>query len=637
MKLKLMSLKINNFKAIKNIEIAPDGKNLAVTGKNGLGKTTIYDAFLWLLFGKNSLGEMKFTFKPTDEPPEVENSVEATFEVDGKPFELKKVYASKYVKNTGEFKGSELECYINGVPKKIREYEAAIADIISEERFELLTNPKHFTEIFDWKQRRQLLFSIINSKTDAEIAAESFPDISADLLKYGSSTEMLKAVNAQVKANSERINVLPKLINENLMKNCSPVDVSTLKNKIESQKALIMSLRNNRADLSAKPSDLENKLQTLNNQLSSLDYKNKVHLAEQQSKFVQEENDLKLSFAGVERNLSTWNLNKSNYAEKLKLLNTALVNAIDEYNSIKSSEFNSDGLKCPYCKQELPQDKLTELQSNFEVDKKNKLAKNVENGQQLRSQLNAVKSALATAQENIDKSEKDLEQLKSKQESFDIPFKPFDLPEYEQMKAEYEKSIEELMNEREKLPNVAAELADYDMKIGNAELEIERLNTLIAENNIAVENAKRVEELKAEQASLRQTQADLQKKSDMVNDFIRFKTDLITNGVNNLFEITKFKLFEPNKTNDGLTECCEPLAHSANRYNDINTAGKTKVGIDIIKTLCRVYDIYVPLFVDNIDNLDTDNYRKLITAMSDGMQLITLRVSDDTEIKTEVF
>lgn len=108
MKMTLYALTIEHFKGIKQFGITPNGANLSITGRNKLGKTTIYDAFLWLLFGKNSAGETKFNIKPTNESEETENIVEAQFVVDGKPFLLKKVYASKYVKTTGNTAAASL-------------------------------------------------------------------------------------------------------------------------------------------------------------------------------------------------------------------------------------------------------------------------------------------------------------------------------------------------------------------------------------------------------------------------------------------------------------------------------------------------------------------------------------------------
>ena len=103
MELKLLSLKVANFKGIRAFEIQPNGNNLKVKGKNERGKTSLYDAFLWLLFGKNSAGETKFGVKPNNSPDGIEPTVTAIFSVDGRELELKKVLAAKFAKDTGEF------------------------------------------------------------------------------------------------------------------------------------------------------------------------------------------------------------------------------------------------------------------------------------------------------------------------------------------------------------------------------------------------------------------------------------------------------------------------------------------------------------------------------------------------------
>ena len=51
--MKLLKLKLKNFKGIKDFTLETDGKNVNVYGENGTGKTTIFDAFLWLLFDKD--------------------------------------------------------------------------------------------------------------------------------------------------------------------------------------------------------------------------------------------------------------------------------------------------------------------------------------------------------------------------------------------------------------------------------------------------------------------------------------------------------------------------------------------------------------------------------------------------------
>ena len=63
MKITLISLVLENFKGIQKFEFVPDGKSTAVFGTNASGKTTIADAYYWLLFGKDSSGAANFDVK----------------------------------------------------------------------------------------------------------------------------------------------------------------------------------------------------------------------------------------------------------------------------------------------------------------------------------------------------------------------------------------------------------------------------------------------------------------------------------------------------------------------------------------------------------------------------------------------
>ena len=56
MEIKLNSLILENFKGISYFELNVDGKNASVYGTNASGKTTLADAYFWLLFGKDSNG-----------------------------------------------------------------------------------------------------------------------------------------------------------------------------------------------------------------------------------------------------------------------------------------------------------------------------------------------------------------------------------------------------------------------------------------------------------------------------------------------------------------------------------------------------------------------------------------------------
>ena len=53
MKITIKSIHIENFKGIKMLDVNFSVKT-KISGQNAVGKTTIFDAFTWLLFNKNS-------------------------------------------------------------------------------------------------------------------------------------------------------------------------------------------------------------------------------------------------------------------------------------------------------------------------------------------------------------------------------------------------------------------------------------------------------------------------------------------------------------------------------------------------------------------------------------------------------
>ena len=637
MNMKLNKLKIQNFRVIRDFEITPNGTNLAVFGKNKCGKTTLYDSFLWLLFGKNSAGETKFTIKPTTLPVEVENSVEAEFEVDGKPLILKKVYASKFVKNTGEYKGSELECYINGVPKKIREYESEIARIIDEDKFKLLTNPKHFTESLEWKKRREILFGMVENRTDSEIAdlMGGFELIVPDLDNTGDATALSKAIAMQVKNNSERINILPKLINENASRIVEVAEteeslneeISKIKAEIAANTEKIGALKAT-ADVGENPEYIR-----LKREYDEFIAENNMFRRQQEDKLYEEQKRYREAVSELEERKEKLVSRKSILEMEIKTLNDIRNTLIKERNEISNKIWDGDEI-CPVCKQTIPQERIEKAKKDFEFEKTELLENNLAKGKEVRAKLDkaiAENNDILAAIMNVDSEIEKLVAPKSNG--------VFDLPDYEERSAEYINKINAAKAvDRSEGAVYFKEIKEFEAANSELEMKMYQLTDLISKIHENAALNSRIAEHKIEQRNLRNEQAKLQQKLDLTNEFIRCKTDSITDSINSKFKLAKFKLFEPNKTNDGLQECCEALAFNASRYNDINTAGKVLVGVDIIKTLAEHYNLSVPLFIDNIDGLDSDSYKMLTDSISGTMQLITLRVSDnDDTLRTEEF
>lgn len=221
-KVKLLSIHIQNFKGCKdrNIEF---GEKTRIFGANATGKTTIFDSFKWLLFGRDSLGNSDFDVRPLDKDGKmidnIEISVEAKISVGGDEYDLKKTQKQKWVKKRGtgitEFQGNVNEFEINGYPKSQKEFKEFIAGIIDEEIFTLITDPAAFNAL-PWKKQREILMKFVGTFPDAEIA-QTFGEKYAKLipeLRIASTDDILKKYTKTKNALNKDMVEIPARIDE---------------------------------------------------------------------------------------------------------------------------------------------------------------------------------------------------------------------------------------------------------------------------------------------------------------------------------------------------------------------------------------------------------------------------------------
>lgn len=105
--MKILKMRLENFQGVKELEIDPQGESSAIYGDNGTGKSTVYNAFTWLMYGKPSTTEKNYTPKTTGSH-NLHHSVEMTVELaDGSEMVLKKITT----KFTRPLKETRSQCY----------------------------------------------------------------------------------------------------------------------------------------------------------------------------------------------------------------------------------------------------------------------------------------------------------------------------------------------------------------------------------------------------------------------------------------------------------------------------------------------------------------------------------------------
>lgn len=194
MDIRIKTLTLHNFKGLRDASFDFAGQNTRIEGENGRGKSTVFDAFVWLLFGKDHAGQdwTNFDLKPIDpvtrEPIHgLEHWVEAVLAVDGVDTRLRRVVLEDWVKPRGQsekvLQGHKQLFFIDGVDTGTKNaYDAAIHQWIDERLFKLLTNPLFFIDdrYTKWQDRRKAIVSLVG-EADRAALAERFADLVAEM------------------------------------------------------------------------------------------------------------------------------------------------------------------------------------------------------------------------------------------------------------------------------------------------------------------------------------------------------------------------------------------------------------------------------------------------------------------------
>ena len=166
---------------------------------------------------------------------------------------------------------------------------------------------------------------------------------------------------------------------------------------------------------------------------------------------------------------------------------------------------------------------------------------------------------------------------------------------------------------KSELENLQAQYNVFDRQIAKAE------------QNTEIDN--RIMSLRTEQREVSQKVAEQEKMIYLLEEFIRFKMNNVSDEINNKFDGVNFKLFE-NQINGGLKETCE-LTVNGVPYGSLNAGHRIVAGLQIIKSLQGLYGVYMPVFVDNAESVNDFNLPTM------DCQMILLKVSDE-DLKVEV-
>lgn len=687
MKIKLLKMHIQNFKGCKDREIA-FGDRTNIKGANATGKTTVFDAFTWLLFGKDSLGSAKFDIRPLDADGNMINnleiSVEATVQIgypdDAAEYILKKtqkqVWRKKRGTDTTEFQGNVNEFEINGYPKSEKEFKEFIAGIIDEKIFNLVTNPNAFNAL-PWKEQREILMKFVGVMSDAEIALTYGDKYSLLMpeLKIASTDDILNKYTKAKNMLNKQMAEIPARIDE-LSKQIVSVDVGALEVQKAAKQAELKRVEDSLfggTSILEKINEYRQRVIEEKFKLSELQNNANADLDEKRRAARQAVNVADDKVTKTEREILDAEYLKSDYIKARDRAEADKTRYAEEWKEWKKKTFpefepleeyaeplplTDKDLTCPTCGQALPEEvrkhrvadhekrckelragydarckvhkeKYDKDKSDFESTRKQKMFEITEKGQKSADDVRAY-------QKQIDEQDKEISALKLRLEAEkselskakkDLDVIPANADiSGDKNYIQINGTIRGLENEIEELRKETPDNTETEARRDAIRDEISDIEAQIkSADNTKVKE--RIAELEEEQKSIGQKIAEQEQMIDLTESFIRAKMNMISEKINEKFKVVRFSLFE-NQINGGLKETCECTVNGV-PYSSLNNGHRIITGIDIIRSLSELYGVSAPVFIDNSEAISAGNFPDMDT------QIIHLIVTDDKELTVE--
>ena len=614
--IQIVRLTLDNFKCHRHLTLQLNGSNATIYGDNAAGKTSVYDALTWLLFGKDSAGngEKNIEIKPLDSTGAVIDhsaitSVEAELSVDGEITTLKRTYREVWSTKRGAsvetYDGNTSEYFVDGVPCKKYAFESKIKELVPEDTFRLLTAVGYFPSDLKWQERRAILFDMAGTLTDREIMA-----MNAKFLPLLEGMGKLSLDDYKKKLAAEKRGFVG-------IKDQTPARLDECQKTVRDLAGLDF------AGAKAALADLEQRQRDISAQLIALDHDSaadakrlEIRSAELERQKLDGENATfrarqtagAADVAGLRRQRNSL---ESRMTTASALLTSAEKSLATHDKNIEASRarwitVNGEvfsGGSCPTCAQQLPFDQLQAATDAFEKQKRSRL-------DEIMRTANSQKESKAQAEERIKSLRDEISILEADILRLDgqisaanaAKVTPVDMDGYADAVKAIQTRVNALNAELSAMMGNAAQIREQlRSELMAVQEKISQQQAIIGKESILNYTNNRIADIQADARNAAQALESIEKMLYLADEYTRYKTRYVESSVNSLFRIARFRLFRE-QANGGVEERCD-VVYDGVPYIGLNNGMKINVGIDIINALSRYYGVTVPLFVDNAEGV----------------------------------
>lgn len=650
------------------------GKRTRVSGKNGSGKSTVMNAFMETLTGKNADGTQPDNVRPIVDGQELEGvDVVRTvvLDIDGKETEIKKITKQKRERVDGVMQyvpGSNVNSYtVDGIAFNQKKLDEFISDnICPPETLLACCNPNAFLSLKSTSDMRTFLENITGFDLQEYIKSlgSEFAEVE-EITKGHTVEQVMKTLNTQLKKQREQTQ--KKETEYNYEKGKVPADTD------------VTELESRKAELDKKITELDELEKSLDS--VSEQYDKKAHeIMKLKSKIDQIVVDANSENNGkrkkLNEDLTLLQMEKRNEENNLRLAEMDLKHAnmgIDRHmaevkkaqedwktysgreypeenlEKIKAEQFDESSLVCPTCGQDLPVEQAEKIRSEFEQKK----AKRIADGESVKTSFYEAKDKkLTEITESGNKAAADLKEAKKAKEEAERK-----ITELKQKITSLAMEIQQKQTELSKLPESVdlsdnAEYQKITAEIEQAEEALKQMNNgseqrreitdkrngfirecakIDAEiNNIQRKKQAHEEDVEKLYQAFRessQKEADIQRKKDILKNFSIKKNERIAEMINPYFEEFQFNFLSYTQSNDPV-EVCEMLRNGV-EYRNLNYSDQLICKVDLLCGFQKIQGVSLPIFIDNAESINVS--RRPAT----NRQMVFLEVTDgDLKVET---
>jgi DNA repair exonuclease SbcCD ATPase subunit len=680
MNIRISRLELTNFKCFRHKELTFDSGVTTIRGRNGVGKTTIADAIIWCLFGKNSAGQTTFDLKTHDEQgntiPHLDHSVEMQLELwssagtmaqglSVKTVTIRRSLKESWIKKRGAteetLKGHTTEYFIDGESTTAKDFEKYISNLINEDLFRTITYPSYFPSK-KWQEQRAFLAGMVGTIAPEEIATT---DELADLVKSLSDTPegvdiiaYRKHLAYQIKKIKDKLEKIPvrleeqnKALPEKLDWDALQVQYTDVSRQSQEIAEKIIAIKSgNGGDVIRD--EIRKEIRFIRTDIEKIEVEQRKLLRirqDEQDRAIQtarqQFNTLVATQRDLEASLPSFDKLIERCRETLDQCEKDAQEIREDWalNLRRTLNFSDSDCVCPTCGQNLPQEQVMEkrqkAEENLNADKariKTELTKRAERVKDLRAkaedEIKNYEAQKAVVAQHITETKEQINTTfaeKQKLEKIGLPT----LDTILSNNVQYVALSKQLSEAHAKLDSVSID-EDTTKQLADLEASKAEYSQILSEVQAQLATKAqydRIQQLIAgvneEQKSLVTQLSELEKKEDVARDYQDRQNEILEERVNQHFSIVRWKMFRTVVNNgDPFQEpYCECYVNGVAYRDGLNQAARLNAGLDIINTLCRHYQVSAPIVIDNSES----NLNILPTAS----QQIRLQVAD-TELQT---